>query len=104
MDTFRSSKARYSDRYRDSALTILFLTKEKHELHCPIHPDVHMNDHKWVPTNRDRAKATKRGLFWCRCDRNYVAKTGKCELCGWRANRKKIKNGLMAEWPIAHDC
>ncbi len=49
----------------------------------------------WIPRNRDKAKATKRGLFWCRCDSNIVAKTGKCEFCGWRANRKKIKNGYL---------
>lgn len=46
----------------------------------------------YTPTNRECTMVAKRGKHWCvACDMALVGQTGKCPVCGHRANRKKRK-------------
>ena len=41
-------------------------------------------------TNREKAMQPSPGLHWClSCDQARIGQTGKCPVCGDRANRKK---------------
>lgn len=49
--------------------------------------------------NRIEKKKHKAGLYWCRCDRELISDTTKCELCGRRNGRRRNKKDRGAtEW------
>jgi hypothetical protein len=49
-------------------------------------------EYDWQASNRGKSKTAKLGLFWCRaCDTHKVGQHGKCEACGHKENRNKIR-------------
>ena len=50
-------------------------------------------EEEYKPSNRTKSKTAKRKkIFWCsKCDGNKVGVIGKCEVCGYIQNKKKIK-------------
>lgn len=49
-------------------------------------------DYNYLPSNREKNRAPKRGLFWCwGCDGNLVSEWQKCSRCGYRNGRKRRK-------------
>lgn len=49
-----------------------------------------MKDKEYL-SNRQKSQIPKKRMFWCKCDKNHVGQHGKCEVCGWIANKKKKK-------------
>lgn len=47
---------------------------------------------EFTPSNRQKARRPKRGLFWCwHCDGHIVGEGGKCRCCGHRSGRRVDK-------------
>lgn len=52
---------------------------------------------KYHKYNRDKKLKPKFGLFYCyTCDRDVVARSGKCRTCGSRQPNKSIKKETNA--------
>lgn len=45
---------------------------------------------KILKINRDKARASKKGLIWCGgCDANLISPDAKCSVCGKRNTKNK---------------
>ena len=50
----------------------------------------------YKPTNRDKKKATKKGLTWCRkCDAALVGEGQRCPVCGMKKIPRKNKKDIL---------
>lgn len=50
------------------------------------------DDLKYNPSNRDKTREPKKGLFWCSgCDCNIVHQGEKCKYCGYINGNKCLK-------------
>lgn len=46
---------------------------------------------EYIPTNREKTRMPKSGLFWCCCDRQIVGEWEKCPVCSRRNGIKREK-------------
>jgi hypothetical protein len=49
------------------------------------------HDEDYVPPNREKVSAPKKGFSWCACDRVQISDWAKCPVCGHRNGRKRLK-------------
>ncbi|PWC96976.1 hypothetical protein [Azospirillum sp. TSO5] len=58
----------------------------------------------WQPSNRDKVMTPRSRSAWCRCDGNHIHDGERCEVCGRRSPKRRLKMNRRNATLVEHSC